>query len=222
MLFHDSRPKVSTYYFSTQVSYQTLILFTESNGTTRTIEKTLAASEGKSVTRKKAASTTELVGPGRPVMGDASSTAPVKMVKSKKRNSESAALSISSESAGAAAKKSKVMTSDEANQPAQKPSIPRPVAKKANSEANRPVQNLSVSRPRPRPVAKKAKSSPVISGNAQETMLDKGNKKRSNPAGDDGGNAGDATPIRPVKKLKSSAQPLRRTGCYMFLPEFEC
>jgi hypothetical protein len=130
--------------------------------------------------------------------------------------------------------KSKMIASEssEANQPAQKPSVPRPrpVAKKANSEVNQPA---SVPRPHQHPVTKKANlgvDSSMVSGNAQETTLDKGNKKRVNPVGDsdeDGNTIDLATPVRPAKKVKSSAQtarPLRRTGiCFisnhMLLPE---
>lgn len=117
-----------------------------------------------------------------------------------------------------------MMASSEANQPVQKQSVPRPrprpVAKKTKSETNRSVQKLSV----PRSVVEKTnaggESSAVVFANAQETMLDKGNKKRSNPVGDEGGNATDlTTPVRPAKKVKGGAQaakPLRRTGiCFI-------
>lgn len=189
----------------------------------------------------------ELVGPGRPEVSevDISSTPPANTVtgnlklQGKKRKSESAASSISNEpeSAGATAKKSKMMTSkesDEANQPVQKMSVsrpgPRPLAavKKANSEANQPVQKKT-SVQRPQPVVNMAntegESLTVVSRNtlnAQETMSDsdQGNyyRKRSNPAGNEDENGTDlATPVRPAKKVKVSAQtakPLRRTGNY--------
>ena len=174
---------------------------------TRIIEKKAPA--GKSVTRKKAPSAKELVGPG---MGNTSSILPPLI--SKKRKSESASLFITDESTGAAAKKSKMMASESpTNQPAS-------------------LQKPSAQRPHPRPLAKKAnvggKSSVkvTVSGNAQETetVIEKGNKKRSNPAedSDEGhGSATDpATPVPPAKKVKGSAQtakPLRRTGiCFTY------
>lgn len=199
-------------------------------------EKT--APTGKSVARKKAPFKGELVGPGMGHAGNPSSTStpPADMLRGKKRKSDSATSSINKESGAAAAKKSKMMASSEANQPVQKPSVPqprpRPVTKKAtaaNSEADQPVQKPSVPRPRPCPVAKKAggESSAAVSqaGNAQEPILDTVNKtrKRSNPTPTEDnlkdGNATDtATPVRPLKKVKSgahTARPLQRTGIFV-------
>jgi hypothetical protein len=169
-----------------------LSLVTESDRMTGIMEK--KAPTGKSVTRKKVSSVKELVGPG---MGNTSSFPPL---IGKKRKSESAPLSITGESTGTAAKKSKITLSP-TDQPVQEPSE-------------------SVQRPRPRPLVKKAdvggKSSVMVSG------IDKGNKKRSNPTDDEGGNVTNpATPVPPAKKVKGS-QPLRRTGnCFIcYLPKY--
>jgi hypothetical protein len=165
---------------------------TESNGMTRNVEKKAPA--GKSVTGEKVSSGKELVGPG---MGGTSSFPPL---IGKKRKSESAPLSITDESTGTAAKKSKMMASP--------------------TNHDQPVQKPSVQRPRPRPLAKKAdvaggETSVMVSG------VEKGNKKRSNPAEDERGNTTDpATPVPPAKKVKGStqrAQPLRRTGKLFYL-----
>ena len=72
-----------------------------------------------------------------------------------------------------------------------------------------------VNRPRPRPLKKK-KANAAVSESGK--VPDKGNsRKRSSPGhtGDEDGNATDlasATPVRPVKRVKGTSQPLRHTG----------